>query len=102
MLETIILFLVGKSFYSFANRYHENRWLWCVLGILTYLFGAFLGTLVMTIFFPSFFKFSDRISAVLMLIPFGFTTCILLFFALSNTWEKKLNKQRDDILDGNL
>ncbi len=50
MIGLILLYFIGKRFYTLAETHQQNKWLFAVLGVVTYyvgtlVFGVILGVI---------------------------------------------------------
>ena len=102
MLGLLFIYFIGKYFYELANQFNKNKWLFVILGILSYYSGAFIGGIILGLISLIFSIEIDWENQVLMnaiAIPFGFGITYLLYFLLKRKWnsEIKLEDSIDDI-----
>lgn len=98
MIEIAIVVLMGRYYYKLAEKFDKNKWLYTILGIVT-----FYGTILLTGFVYAVYFFSQNPYAseedlnTLMItfigIVIGGFTSYLLYFLLERNWKK--NDQRE-------
>jgi len=104
MLGIILIYFLGKYFYELAQDYYKHRWLFAILGVLSYYFGAIVIGGLLLGFGLEFFgessidSYSD-IEISLMVIPFGIACAYLFYFLLKRQWKKEVLVAKDSIDD---
>ncbi len=103
MLSLILLYFIGKKYYSLAEEYDKNMWGFAILGVSIYFVGAIvLGVIIM--FFLELGgvyiigNYSDTVVG-LMMMPFGLLSCYLLYLFLEKKWVKEKPKKAEKIID---
>lgn len=93
----IFLFYVGFYFYRLAENHKKNKWVFAILGLITFFFGNFLYVLYFRLFngedvdeltFP---KVGEK-SFLL-----GFIFAFILFQILSTVWNSKKRKRNNEV-----
>ncbi|MFK8059713.1 MAG: hypothetical protein AB8B78_06430 [Polaribacter sp.] len=104
ILGVVLLYWIGKYFYKLAEKYNKNQWGFAILGVVSYYGGiyvsAFIIGIIAEILSPDFFIGFDETVFALLLIPFGFLSCYLLYKYLEKTWKKndsRFNNKIDEI-----
>ncbi len=103
MFGLLLVYFIGKSYYHLARIYDKNKWVYAILGILSYYMGAFLGGILIAIL-ALIGKFditgtSDTLLG-LMALPIGILSCWGLYKLLEKQWSKEPTFYRDgSILD---
>lgn len=102
MLEIVIIYFIGKYFYKLAEAYQQNKWLFAVLGVITYFVGAAIGG-VLLFFLDLQFGFGidweSKLLLTFILLPFAIATCYLLHYFLKRSWKKSVVVVKDEIMD---
>ena len=104
MLGLLLLYFIGKSFYTLAEIYNKSKWMFAIVGIASYYAGAILfGIIVVAIilYFDPYTELSD-VFYNLIGIPFGLLTWWGLYYFLKKSWSKKGIPSNQDILDEGL
>ena len=98
MLGILLLFFIGKYFYELAQDYEKQRWLFGILGIVSYYVGTIIAAFVLLIFDETIFDSNSFIST-LMVIPFGIAFAYLFYYLLKQNWEKHAEAKKEEIDD---
>lgn len=104
MLGIVLLFFIGKYFYKLAEEFSQNKWLYAILGIVSYYFGAIVIGGVSIGLFIEFFtdEYIDNYSETTlgyMVLPFGIGFTYLFYYLLKRKWKKSLTLVKDEIQD---
>lgn len=107
ILEIAAMIFVGRSFYQLAENHRKNRWLFTILGIVSFYFGIFVGGIVLALVYELYLHESiegeNPILLTLMALPLGIFSCWGLYKILSNQWLKKSSEKQDsDVLDASI
>ncbi|MFN6943342.1 MAG: hypothetical protein ACK4ND_00230 [Cytophagaceae bacterium] len=105
MLGILLLYFIGKSYYSLAERFKKKKWLYVILGIVSYyagtaVIGLIMGFLIELGVAPQLDHIPD-IAINLIAMPFGILACWLLHRNLENRWSKAPASINNEVLDGN-
>ena len=94
MLGLILIYWIGKYFYKLAEEYGKNKWGYAILGIVSYYGGiivfSFITGIVVELTAPGAIESMNETLLGLMMIPFGFLSCYLLYKYFAKTWKKNL------------
>lgn len=98
MLGLLLLYWIGKYYYTLAENYNKNKWAYAFLGIGIYygamiVFGFFIGV-VSEIVSPGYVETVNETFFSILMIPLGALSCYVLYKFLERTWE--FNKPSDD------
>ena len=102
MLGLILLYFIGKSFYTLAEENNRSRWGFTILGIAIYYIGSFLGGLILgllTYVFGYYIDFENELLLGFLAFPFGLLAWWVLYTLLKKNWEKNPNTKNSEILD---
>jgi uncharacterized membrane protein HdeD (DUF308 family) len=94
MLGILLLYWIGKYFYKLAEEYNKNKWVFAIIGIVTYYAGiiifSFAIGIILELVSPGAIDSIDDTLLGVMMLPFGILSCYLLYKYLDKTWEKNL------------
>ncbi|MEZ4792996.1 MAG: hypothetical protein R2783_05920 [Gelidibacter sp.] len=102
MLEIVIVFLIGKYFYKLAEEFDQSKWLYAVIGVLTYFAGAFIAGVILffvDLQFDMGVNWENTLLLTLLVLPFAVATCYLLHYLLKRSWSKSTVVTKDEIQD---
>ena len=102
MLGILLIFFIGKYFYELAQDYYKHRWLYAILGIITYYVGTMVGAFCVAIGSDLFgwdINFEDTWTLTLIAIPFGLLFTVVLYFLLRRNWKSSVVEVKDEIED---
>jgi hypothetical protein len=106
MLGLFFIFFVGKAFYELADFHNKNKWVFAILGVVSYYAGEFLLGIVIGIIMVMENKEIDDSSIGLRLggVLVGVLTCTITYQILKRQWSKEETKSNadNDVLDGDL
>lgn len=105
MLGLVLIYFLGKWFYTLAEKHNKNKWVFAIIGIVTYYGGVILGGFligILAVFFEwdAIFEMSDIILGLIAL-PFGLAAAWGLHTILRKNWEKNVSVD-DSLLDDQL
>ncbi len=92
MLGLLLIYFIGKWHYELAVQFNKNKWLFAILGVVTYyggtfLFGIGLGVFALITNDMSVLEINDFILG-LMALPVGLLCTWGLYKILENNWKK--------------
>lgn len=102
MLGILLIFFIGRYFYRLAEKYDQNKWLYAILGIVTYYSGTFIGGIILAIldeFFLIGINWNNNFTLGLIALPFGLVSAYLFYFLLNKKWKKSFVQIKDEIQD---
>lgn len=92
ILWLFFIYFVGKAFYTLAEKHHKSKWLYAVLGVLSYygailLAGVMIG-IVLVLFNPALVDSLSDTTVALIALPLGILACWGFYRFLKYRWEK--------------
>ncbi|NNK81660.1 MAG: hypothetical protein HKO92_00925 [Flavobacteriaceae bacterium] len=102
MLGLLLIFFIGKYFYELAQDYYKHRWLYAILGIVTYYASGAIFGVILSVFdfiLELNINWDDSFGVNLLGIPIGLAGCYIFYIMLKNRWEKEDLKSKDEIDD---
>ncbi len=107
MIGIILIYFIGKSFYALAVEHDKNKWLYAILGIVSYYAGTFLGGMIIAIvvelYSPGTIDSMNEMLLGIMALPIGLLICYLFHFILKRNWGTRQDEHKGpgnpDILD---
>lgn len=97
MLEILLIIWIGRIFSKYAKKNNLNSALWTTLGVLSYIFGEIIGTVILVFTNPG------GIDSLGLVYAYGLPLAALLTFvtySLMKSAAKNAEPQTDDeILD---
>lgn len=102
MLGILLIYFIGKHFYKMAETYNKNKWLFAILGVVTYYVGTFIGGIVLAILDEIFvlgINWDSNLSLGLMALPFGIALDYLFYKILEKKWKKEFVPVGNEIED---
>jgi hypothetical protein len=107
MLGFLLLYYVGKPFYSLAEEHQKSAWGYAILAIITYYVGISITGLLLGVAITLFSSIDingiNEYVLGIMCIPGGLLLAWLLYRFLYNRWDNTYANQDDNpnILDQN-
>lgn len=103
MLGILMLFFIGRYYYQLAFEFEKNKWVFAIIGILTY----YAGTLIAAFIFGAVAVLSGNESWLemgdlglsLIALPFGLLAAWGLYRILDNNWKNKKKASTDSLID---
>lgn len=94
MLGLILIYFIGRQFYDLANDFQRNRWLFAVLGVVSFYLGTFVAGLIIGVLSNYYEFFSDLLTQNQLVLgfaslPIGLLFCWGLHQLLKNNWKKR-------------
>lgn len=80
MLGILLIYFIGKYFYRLAEKFNQNKWLYAILGIVTYYVGTFVGGIILAIFdelLTMEINWENNFALGLLVLPFGIASTYL-------------------------
>lgn len=91
MLGLVLIYWIGKYFYQLADKYHQNKWLFAILGVVMYYVGTmFLGFClgIAIAVFGLNLDLENTFLVSLIALPFGLLFCWVFYSLLEKNWKK--------------
>ncbi|WP_346881493.1 hypothetical protein [uncultured Algibacter sp.] len=103
MIGLICAYFIGKYFYKLAKDYNQNKILYCVLGVISFYFGALVLGSFLLYYIIGFrlyaFKGFSFFGSGFITMPFGIASACLFHYVLEKQWKKAKYSIKDDIED---
>ena len=90
MLGIILIVLIGKQFYKLAEEHNQNKWLFGILGALSYYLGAFIGGIILAVtdeFVSLGIDWDNNLLMTFVAIPFSLGTVYIFYYLLKKNWK---------------
>jgi hypothetical protein len=111
MLSILFIYFIGKAFYSLAEKHAKNKWLFAVLGVVSYYGGAVIVGIILILTYVAFSGDMDSLEngdfekpyMNFILIPIGLLSCWIFYRILKSFWSKRSSvRVGNEVLDANL
>ena len=102
MLGLLLLYFIGKYYFKLAENFNKNKWLYAILGVVSYYVGAAIGGVVLGIadaVLELNIDWDNNILLSLIALPFGIGFCYLLYYLLKRNWGKSVVIPKNEIED---
>ena len=101
MLSILLIYFLGKYFFDLADEFDKNKWMYAILGVISYYFGSIvIGGIVIALldlFVDIGINWDNNIGLSFMLLPFGIATSYLFYYLLKRYWSKSVIVAKDEI-----
>lgn len=106
MLGFVLIYFVGKGFYNLALNYGKSKWLFAILGVVSYYAGLLLGGFIIGMIYvlTTASEVEKSMETVLSLaaIPVGVLCCWGFYKILEKQWGKAKLKTNEQVLDSDM
>jgi len=106
MLGLLVLYFIGRAYYDLAVTYDKKKWLFAIVGIITYYSGMFLGMVLLAVIDIisglDYIEELDETLLALIAFPFGLLFCWWFYRFLKNKWSNVKTEDISDILDSDI
>lgn len=101
MLGLLLLYFIGKYFYKLAETYNEKKWLFAILGVLSYYLGTAIGGVIIGVLdvYLELGVSWDGFGTNFIFLPFGLAFAYLFYYLLKRNWSKKQSEELLSIED---
>lgn len=102
MIGLVLIYFLGKAFYELAQNNGKNKWLFAILGVVSYYIGTFIGGIVLVLIEPwtGFdIETANNFVISLLALPFGLLTCYGFYQLLKYNWTKQPPSSTEELLD---
>ncbi|MDH4472841.1 MAG: hypothetical protein QE487_09535 [Fluviicola sp.] len=102
MLGLLLIYFVGRAFYRLAETHKRSKWLFAILGVVTYYVTQFLFALGLLSYMMSRgreFTSGDELVITLVGILVGGIGVSAFYAILKRAWEKKPRIDNNELLD---
>lgn len=93
MLGIILIVFIGRQFYKLAEQYKQNKWVFAILGAVSYYVGAFVGGGILgtlDAFIGLNIDWDNSLLMTIIAIPFSIGTVYLFYYLLKKNWSKTI------------
>lgn len=93
MLGIILIIIIGKQFFNLSKEYNQNKWLFAILGIVSYYAGVFIGGGILgalDVFLDLRIDWDNNLMMSFLAIPFGIGSVCLFYYLLKKNWSKNI------------
>ncbi|TCI92664.1 hypothetical protein [Tenacibaculum sp. M341] len=103
MLGLLLIYFIGKKFYTLAEDYDKSMWGYAILGVAIYYagilsFGVLLG-LFMVVLESDFLDTGNELLLSIISIPIGLLSCYILYVILEKKWKKEQPALGGNLID---
>lgn len=102
MLGLFFIYFIGKAFYTLSEEFGKSKWLYAILGVLSYYTGTFIGGIIVGIVYHlqggDIETISEAIFTVVGLV-IGGLTCWGFYAFLKHKWNRTPILEDNSILD---
>ena len=103
MLGILLIYFIGKRFYDLSVEHQKNKWLFAILGVVTYyvigwIFIFIIALLDVYVFYWDF-DWDSSFGINLLFVPAGLLAVWGLYILLENNWKKSVVVIKDEIND---
>lgn len=102
MLGLFFIYFIGRAYYYLAEEHHKNKWLFAIMGILSYYGGSFIGGVIAYLAYDMMnvngVSFNEAILTVIGIF-LGLLTCWVYYSLLKRNWKNKVFGEDATILD---
>lgn len=102
MLGILLIYFIGKIFYTLADKYNKNRWLYAILGVVVYYVGTFIGATTVYIILELNNTTIQDILVSLISVPVGIGFSTGFYLILRNNWRNTVSNTELTVLDDHL
>ncbi len=92
MLGILFIYFIGKYFYQLAEEHQQNKWLFAILGVVTYYAGTFIGGIILGLIgmlFAIEIDWDNTIMTTVAGLFFGIITTYIFYVLLKRIWRNK-------------
>jgi hypothetical protein len=97
MLGYIFIFYIGFYFYRLAENHKKNKWLFGIVGIITFVFGNFMYVLYANFFLEQDINEFNILSVSFKSFSSGVLSIFILFHLLNFIWSRKKVIREEEI-----
>lgn len=103
MLGILLIYFIGKRFYDLAFEFDKNKWLYAILGIMTYYATGAIFILLIALLdvyiYEWNFDWDSSVGMNLLVVPSGLLGTYALYIVFKNNWKKSTVVIIDEIDD---
>jgi hypothetical protein len=93
MIGFILIYFIWKRFADLAFKYNHKKWIYGLLGVLSYYAGTLIGGVILglvSVIFDVVINWDNDILMSLLVLPFGLVICYGIYYFLERKWEKEV------------
>jgi hypothetical protein len=93
MIGFILIYFIWKRFADLAFKYNHKKWIYGLLGVLSYYAGTLIGGVILglvSVIFDVVINWDNDILMSLLALPFGLVICYGIYYFLERKWEKEV------------
>ena len=106
MLGIVLIYFIGKYFYSLADLYNKSKWGFAIAGVASYYVGTFAGVFilgfVMEIVSPGTLDELGDFALSVMVLPLGVLSCWGFYTILKRVWSRSPAFAAEEVLDADV
>ena len=110
MISLVFIYFIGKAFYDLAEGHSKSKWLFGILGVVSYYAGSFISQVLVYIFYiyqgSTDGKLESDVSSSawrFIGIPVGLFFCWMFYRILKSIWSRDSESTTsDEVLDSSL
>jgi len=102
MLTILFIFFIGRHFFTLAEEYNKNKWLFAIIGVVVYYVGSAIGGIIMSVFqelFGFYIDWGNQWQLLLIGLLFGFGSVFLFSYILRRHFEETKPEELPTIED---
>ena len=101
MLGLILIYWLGKKFYTLADDFDKSKWGYAILGVVVYYAGIIVFAIALGIIIeiasPGYLDNTNERLIDLACLPFGLLSSYLLYKNLDKNWKKNDPRNNNSI-----
>ena len=102
MLALILIFYIGRAFYRLAKKHDRSKWLYAIIGVVTYYVAQFLLQVSIAIYLLSGGKnlaLGTELVIALIGMLVGAGVVAVFYYILKRIWENNPKNNYQELLD---
>jgi len=101
MIGIFLIYFIGKYFYNLADEFDKNKWVFAILGVVTFYAAQVILGVILAIsdllFSTNLIEGSSDATLSFLGIPVGLLACTGLYFFLKKFWKKNTKMEDNKI-----
>ncbi|WP_306643918.1 hypothetical protein [Sanyastnella coralliicola] len=107
MIGILLIYFIGRAFYNLADKFNENKWLWAILGVVSYYAGSFVGGILFGLLeefeiMPSGGPDDLHVASIALAVVFAAGVVVAFYFILKRMWTRRGVVITSEVLDGDI
>ncbi|WP_298894436.1 hypothetical protein [uncultured Psychroserpens sp.] len=102
MLEILLIIFIGRSFFRLAEEHNQNKWVFAILGVVSYYVAALIGGVLLGIADEVFglgIDWENTLLLTIIALPIALGAVYLLYSILKKAWKKNVVIDTNEIQD---